>query len=264
MESPSAQPTPGPGGALPVVYEASVLALSIFSLVVLAADVVAQSGGEVGRLLAFVDTGICILFMGDFLVRISRAPSRWDYLVKGGWLDLISSIPVFEPFRAARIGRIIRIVRVLRALRASHRVTRAVFADRASSAAHSAGLVFVLTIVCSSITILQLEGGDGGNIKTAEDALWWSWVTITTVGYGDKFPVTTEGRVVGAILMTIGVGLFGAFTAWVAAWLVRDPRQEESDAAKESMEAKLDAVRLELRELRKSIESRGTGETDVR
>ena len=58
------------------------------------------------------------------------------------------------------------------------------------------------------------------NIKTAEDAIWWSYVTITTVGYGDKFPITTEGRIIGAILMTTGVGIFGTFTALVSSWFI--------------------------------------------
>ena len=58
------------------------------------------------------------------------------------------------------------------------------------------------------------------NIKTAEDAIWWAWVTITTVGYGDKYPVTTEGRIIASFLMTAGVGLFGTFTGFIASWFL--------------------------------------------
>lgn len=60
------------------------------------------------------------------------------------------------------------------------------------------------------------------SVKTAEDALWWSYTTITTVGYGDKYPVTTEGRLIAMALMTVGVGLFGAFTAYLTTWFVKD------------------------------------------
>ena len=63
-------------------------------------------------------------------------------------------------------------------------------------------------LLFSSIAILQVETDPNSNIKTAEDAIWWSYVTITTVGYGDKYPVTTEGRIIAVILMTVGVGLF--------------------------------------------------------
>ena len=65
------------------------------------------------------------------------------------------------------------------------------------------------------------------NIKDAEDALWWSFVTITTVGYGDRFPVTTEGRLVGAVLMICGVGLFGTFTGFIASWFMEGEKNTE-------------------------------------
>jgi voltage-gated potassium channel len=79
-----------------------------------------------------------------------------------------------------------------------------------------------LLIIFSSIAILQVEKDPASNIKSAEDAIWWAYVTITTVGYGDKYPVTTEGRVIAAVLMTAGVGLFGTFTAYVASWFVAE------------------------------------------
>lgn len=75
-------------------------------------------------------------------------------------------------------------------------------------------------IIFSSIAILQVEVDTNSNIKTSEDAIWWAYVTITTVGYGDKFPITTEGRMIVALLMTVGVGLFGTFTAYLASWFV--------------------------------------------
>ena len=78
----------------------------------------------------------------------------------------------------------------------------------------------MLLIIFSAIAILEVETDANGNIKTAEDAIWWSYVTITTVGYGDKFPITTEGRIIGAILMTTGVGIFGTFTALVSSWFI--------------------------------------------
>lgn len=73
-------------------------------------------------------------------------------------------------------------------------------------------------VIFSAIAILQVERDPNSNIKTAEDALWWSYVT-TTVGYGDRYPVTTEGRLIASVLMTAGVGLFGTFTAYIASFL---------------------------------------------
>jgi len=77
-------------------------------------------------------------------------------------------------------------------------------------------------LIFSSISILQVETVPESNIKTAGDAIWWSFVTITTVGYGDKFPVTGEGRVIAAFLMVTGVTLFGTFTGFIAAWFMGD------------------------------------------
>lgn len=79
-----------------------------------------------------------------------------------------------------------------------------------------------MVVIFSSIAILEFETDVNSNIKTAEDAIWWSYVTITTVGYGDKFPITTEGRIIGAILMTTGVGIFGTFTALVSSWFIQN------------------------------------------
>jgi voltage-gated potassium channel len=95
-----------------------------------------------------------------------------------------------------------------------------VFKNKAQGAFTSVAILAVLLIIFCSIGILQVEKDPNSNIKTAEDAIWWAYVTITTVGYGDKFPVTTEGRLIAALLMTAGVGLFGTFTAYVASWFV--------------------------------------------
>jgi voltage-gated potassium channel len=82
-------------------------------------------------------------------------------------------------------------------------------------------------VIFSAIAILQVEDDLNSNIKSAEDAIWWAYVTITTVGYGDKYPVTTEGRIIAAFLMTTGVGLFGTFAGFVASWFVSEKEQEK-------------------------------------
>lgn len=75
-------------------------------------------------------------------------------------------------------------------------------------------------LIFGSISILQVETVPESNIKTAGDAIWWAFVTITTVGYGDRFPVTSAGRIIAAFLMITGVALFGTFTGFVAAWFM--------------------------------------------
>jgi voltage-gated potassium channel len=100
-----------------------------------------------------------------------------------------------------------------------------------------------------------VETAPDSNIKTAEDAVWWSVVTITTVGYGDRYPVTSEGRFLGGILMFAGVGLFATFSGFVAAWFLRP--------AEDKHEGGLDEIREELARLRKAIEGKN-GKADDR
>ena len=90
-------------------------------------------------------------------------------------------------------------------------------------------LITLLLIIFSSISILCVEKSPASNIKTASDALWWSMETITTVGYGDKYPVTDLGRVIGTILMVSGVGLFGIYTAYIASLFVKYNDDEKSN-----------------------------------
>jgi hypothetical protein len=120
--------------------------------------------------------------------------------------------------------RLFRLLRILRAFRSLRDFASHVFRHRVQSAFGSVAIIAVLMVIFSSIAILQVENKPESNIKTAGDALWWSYVTITTVGYGDKYPVTTEGRVIAAVLMTVGVyGLVAGIVKLddIGAWLSR-------------------------------------------
>ncbi len=113
-------------------------------------------------------------------------------------------------------------------------------------------LVALLLIVFCSIAVLHFETDPESNIKTAEDALWWAFATITTVGYGDCYPVTWEGRLIATILMCAGVGLFGTFSAFLAAWFIG------SEPGKGSLQVSADLreLREEVAALRRTLEER--------
>jgi len=102
---------------------------------------------------------------------------------------------------------------------------------RAENTFLAATLVAILLIVVSSISVLHFEAVADANIKTAEDAIWWAFATITTVGYGDRYPVTLEGRFVAVVLMSAGVALFGTFSGFLAAWFLQSDRTEKSEIA---------------------------------
>lgn len=176
---------------------------------------------ETSRLLQAFDLAICAVFFLDFWIQFYKAENKWKFL-RWGWIDLVASIPMVDALRLGRIFRLIRILRVVKAFKSIKDFLDSFFLDKAKGTLNSALLVATLMIIFSSIAILQVETDSASNITTAGDALWWSFVTITTVGYGDYFPVTLEGRLIAVVLMTTGVGLFGTFTAYVASWFVKE------------------------------------------
>jgi voltage-gated potassium channel len=159
----------------------------------------------------------------DFLRSLSRAPDKLRYLDTWGWLDLAASIPAVHALRLGRLGRVVRILRVLRVIKAGRVLVEALSTRRRESPGWAALLVSILVVFTAAIAMLQLER-EVGNIQSAEDALWWALTTITTVGYGDRYPVTTEGRMVAVGLMAVGVGLIGTLSGMAASWFMQADR----------------------------------------
>ncbi|MCD4653931.1 potassium channel family protein [bacterium] len=108
-------------------------------------------------------------------------------------------------------------------------------------------------LIEQKITILNCETLPESNIKTASDALWWSFVTITTVGYGDFYPITFVGRIIAGILMTAGIGLFGTFTAYVASFFLQQEKNEEKKR-EETILSELKVIKDKIEHLEKITE----------
>ena len=193
--------------------------LSIYVILALLTETFIGLDEETTKVLNMIDLSICLVFLFDFVVRFYKADNKLGFL-KWGWIDFVSSIPMVGFLRIGRAFRIIRVIRLLRAMRSVKNITRFIFKNRAKGTLTVVSILTFLLVITSSISILQFENVPNGNIKTAEDALWWSYTTVTTVGYGDRFPVTTEGRIIAVVLMTAGVGLFGTFTAYVATFFI--------------------------------------------
>jgi len=205
-----------------------IICLSIYVLAALLVDTFFTLPVEISHVLRLVDDFICMVFLYDFLLRFRRAENKLKFM-RWGWIDLVSSIPTLEFLRPARALRLIRLLRVLRAFRSTKHLVRHVFEKRSHGAFAAASIIAILMIIFSSIAILEVEHAPTSNIKNAEDALWWAFVTITSVGYGDKYPVTTEGRVIAALLMITGVGLVGTFTGFVASWFLGERKREDAE-----------------------------------
>ncbi len=224
----------------------ATLFLSIYVLVVLVVQAVFRVSPETEAMLERIDFFVCLVFLGDFFVRLWRAPSKPAFL-KWGWIDFVSSIPMLDVLRVGRVVRIVRLIRILRAFRSSKNLLRYLVSQRqGTSLAAVASVAFVLMIF-AAITVLQFETLPESNIKNAGDAFWWAFVTVTTVGYGDKFPITTEGRVVACILMAAGVGLFGSLTGFVATLFVKPGAEQEK--------SELNELTVEVRKLREKVEA---------
>lgn len=202
-----------------------ILVLSVYVLLALMFDTFLKLPVEVARVLWITDNLICGVFLIDFIKRFYQADNKWRFM-RWGWIDLVSSIPMFDFMRVGRAFRLIRLFRILRAFRSTRRLVQHIFQQRTKGTLTAAAIIAVLMVIFSSIAILQVETDPASNIKTAEDAIWWAYTTITTVGYGDRFPVTTEGRFIAMLLMTVGVGLFGTFTAFLASWFVGERKAE--------------------------------------
>jgi voltage-gated potassium channel len=202
------------------ILNVAVLVFSIVALGCLMVETFFKLSPEIKQILEYFDYGICAFFFFEFLYQFAYSRNKLEYL-KWGWIDLLSSIPVIQSFRYARVVRIFRIIRIIRAFKSINEFLHHIYLNKAKGALASVFVLAILILISSSIAILQVETDANSNIKTAEDALWWSYTTITTVGYGDKFPVTSEGRLIAVILMTFGVGMFGTFTAYIAALFVK-------------------------------------------
>lgn len=172
--------------------------------------------------------GVCAFFLADFVLQLKSYENKWGYL-KWGWIDLISSIPSMPFLRIGRITRIIRIIRVLRGLRSTRVIVIHLFENRAKGTFATVGIITFVLILFASIAVLNVETGPESSIRTAEDALWWSLATISTVGYGDVYPKTTTGHFIAALLMVAGVALFSTFTAAIASVFVQRDAQQDGD-----------------------------------
>lgn len=227
-------------------FQFSILVLSVLALGAIAADSFLTLPGEISQLLNFVDQVACVGFFADFVLRFRAAESKLAFM-KWGWIDLLACIPTIQALRFGRLLAVFRVLRLLRGVRSVHRLLSILFVNRRRGGMASVGIVMFLLIVASSVGILLVERGEGANIRTANDAVWWSFATVTTVGYGDRYPVTTGGRIIAGALMVSGVGLFGALSGIVAS-LFFGNREEEEEVLRE-----IRALRAEVEQLRTGV-----------
>jgi voltage-gated potassium channel len=168
-----------------------------------------------------LDTGIALVFLAEFFIKLSIARSSAEYFKKNWWL-LLAAIPFSTPGTQA-----LRLLRLLRLLRFSHGAMEMVaYLQRFVKKTHLLYLFIVWLIVLfgGALAFYVAEQGANPNVQTLFDGLWWAMATVTTIGYGDIYPVTVYGRLIAMVMMIAGVGTTGLFTAFVASFLVERKR----------------------------------------
>lgn len=186
-----------------------------------------------------------VVFVVDYLVRVALARDRRRFVRRHLWDLAVITLPMLRPLRA---------LRALAVLGFLNRHSGAAFRGRVI--AYVVGAV-ILAVGIAALAVLDSERqGQNPNITTFGDALWWGTTTITTVGYGDRYPTTGAGRLVGFALMLAGIALLGVVTASVASWFI-EKISELTTAEARTERVTLDHVLAEVRELRAEVRRLG-------
>jgi len=222
-------------------YDLFILTVSFLSLYPAIRLLFKASSAETEAALIALDWIFSVIFMLDFLLALSQAPSKLQYL-KWGWIDFFGSLPAVSILRPLRLLRVVRIMRVIRRTAMRDILALLIYQLPQSILWMTASFIMFLLVI-SSILILRFESTSAhANITNEYDALWWTIVTISTVGYGDHVPITPEGRTLAIILMITGIITFGVLTSYLSSSFVG------SVEAKQAQE--LQEIRQELAEIK--------------
>jgi voltage-gated potassium channel len=262
------QETSAPPRARSNSYNIFILVLTVLSLTIMVVMLLPLSQATLD-LLRFYDNMVCIIFLIDFFYTLFTTPKKSDYFIKErGWLDLLGSIPSLGIaqygglLRLARIGRFARIARLMRGEN-KKALVKDVLTHRSQYAGFITVLLTLIVLTVSSVLVLQFESlSPDGKILTGPDAFWYAMVTITTVGYGDFYPVTAGGRITAIFIMIAGMGIIGVLASLMSSLLLGGPPEEEvagsepvTKAELGAVQQKLDGMETELTAMRKLLEN---------
>jgi len=208
-----------------------LLGLSILFLLVLWLPLVHELTPEIRSVLNFADWAIWAIFAINYYILIKLSDQRWLFVRTHLFELLIVLLPLLRPLKFLRLIPIIGYF--------LHYTRRSM----AGRLLQFAAVALVLISVPAAGLVYEIESRQAdANIKSIGDAFWWVIVTITTIGYGDTFPVTGIGRVVAVIVILTGVGAVGVLTASVAAWFVRSDEMKTEDVQLKEILIRLERI----------------------
>jgi voltage-gated potassium channel len=212
-------------------YEIFIGLLAVISLFNLAVSILPFSPAQ-KEIAKIIDVPLTLIFLLDFTSRLLRSrPKRVYFIEQRGWLDLLGSLPSF--FRLFRIFRLVRVTRLLGEYGVKN-IVRSFIKNRADNALIVVLFMVLLVLEFGSMLVTFFEQqSPEANITTGGDAVWWAFVSITTVGYGDQYPVTTGGRAMAFFVLATGVGLFGVLSGYLANFFLA-PAAKEPEVAPEA------------------------------
>ncbi len=232
-------------------YQIFMVLVTLLALAITVAAYLLALPATVDQVLYIVDSLVALVLLFDFFVHLFSRKGRIRYLLTYGWLDLLGALPGMPVLRLARVPGLLVTLRELR--ETTPKETRMAARQRlAESTLLTVVLVVLLVVTVGSILIvLSEEPVAEANIKSGADAVWWAIVTVATVGYGDRYPVTPLGRLIGAVMIVMGVSLFSVLTSYIATqFMTRRKSAGQSDTELVRMQ-----VEQSIAEWRRSAEA---------
>jgi voltage-gated potassium channel len=236
-----------------LTYEIFISFVTVIALLNAAAFYLASIPSVVKEVLIITDGIYAIVLLIDFFIRLFNSPKKLHYLIRRlGFLDFLSGIPGLPFLRLLRLPRLIVTTIWLR-----RRTSREMVIEARRRLAESTLLIITLMVLImvtvGSVAVVTVESkSPDANITTGQEAVWWSIVTIATVGYGDYTPVTGAGRVFGSIMIFLGISAFSALTSYIASQFINARAQD----------AEFKRLHEEIAELHKLIQPGGNPAQD--
>ena len=229
--------------ALPML----VLALAIIPLLVV--PLVLDLPASTERTIVTIEWFIWAAFAAEYLIRLYLAPAKWPF-VRNNKIDLVVVlVPFLRPLRVVRSARALRVIRAARGVSLLARGLDAVRDVFTRHKLHYALLVTLFVVIAGAVLVQSFEAGaPEGNIESLPDALWWAMTTVTTVGYGDRFPTTAGGRAIGVVLMIVGIALFGFLAGSLASFFLDRDAEAKPDPQLAEVNERLERIERLLAE----------------